>query len=156
MKQREAVYECVKGIKDFKDGETVELTDSERATVVNKIVGMIESGKVDFSEAAEAKYETTSKKTSYVRGLVSNWLRKDRRLNGNITYTPTNPGSRAGQGDPQIKELRKLMSIHKEDATKAKQIQGFIDKRLAEIKAEKAKAVEIDVEQLPEELRKLA
>ena len=156
MKQREAVYDAVGSVQEFDDGDRVELTNDERAEVVAKIVGWIEDGSCDFSVDAQAKHNTTEKKTSYVRGLVSNWLRKDLRMNGGEKYTAKNPGSRAGQGDKQRKELRKLLSLHKEDADKAEQIQTFIDKRLAEIKEEKKKDIEIDVEQLPEELRQLA
>ena len=48
------------------------------------------------------------------------------------------------------------MSLHKDDADKAEQIQGFIDKRVEAIKAEKAKDIKIDVDQLPDELKALA
>ena len=76
--------------------------------------------------------------------MLSNWLRKDKRLNGNVQYVAKNPGSRAGSTDPQIKAMRVLLSTQ-EDPTKRAEIQAFIDKRLAEIKP--AKVTELTDEQ---------
>ena len=87
---------------------------------------------------------------AYVSGLQSNWLRKDKRLNGNVQYVAKNPGSRAGVADPQIKAMRLLLST-KTDTSERAEIQAFIDKRLAEIKP--AKSVEIDFSALPAELQ---
>ena len=89
---------------------------------------------------------------AYVSGLQSNWLRKDKELNGGVKYTAKNPGSRAGSTDPAIKAMRLLLDSQT-DATKRTEIQGYIDARLAEIKP--VKSVEIDVSALPEALRHL-
>lgn len=151
MKQREAVYNAVCEVVGEFDG-VVELSKEQRTEVHTAVM---DNEDMDFSESAIAKYDTEAKKSSYVSGLISNWLRKDKRLNGNTTYQPKNPGSRAGQGDPQIRELRKLLKIHG-GTEKEAEIQGFIDSRLSSINADKAKKVEIDYSQLPSELQDLA
>jgi hypothetical protein len=87
-----------------------------------------------------------------VSGLQSNWLRKDKRLNGGVKYQAQNPGSRVGSTDPQVKALRALIKTQS-DEIKIAEIQSFIDKRLAEIKPNKS--VTIDVNALPAELQHL-
>jgi hypothetical protein len=89
---------------------------------------------------------------SYVSGLQSNWLRKDKRLNGGVQYVAKNPGSRTGSTDAQVKAMRVLLATKVDPADRA-EIQSFIDKRLAEIKP--TKTVAIDVNALPEGLRHL-
>lgn len=158
MKQREAVYKATaEAIEGFEDGMNVnEILDATaRAEIISVVTGWFTAGEVDLSDSARAKYDTEEKIKGYVGGLVSNWHRKDTRLNGGVAYTPKNPGSRAGQGDAQIKELRKLLSMHKGTKQEA-EIQRFIDARLTQLKADKVKTVEIDTDLLPEELQDLA
>ena len=155
MKQKEAVFMVmctVLGMETF--SEAVTLTDEQRKAVHTGVFDMFKNDEVSFSESARANYDTDSALNGYVSGVISNWIRKDKRLNGNTKYTPKHPGSRAGQGDPQIKELRKLLKIHT-GQPKEEEIQGYIDRRLGELKVEKTKSVSIDVEQIPEELRDL-
>jgi hypothetical protein len=155
MKQREAVYNAVCEVMDAESFDEAVTPSKDERTQINLIVfNGIRAGDVDFSDSATAKYDTDAKLNSYVSGLVSNWLRKDKNLNGGVVYTPKNPGSRTGQGDAQVRELRKLLSIHKGTEHET-QIQSYIDKRLETIKAEKAAEIEIDAENLPEELRDL-
>lgn len=90
---------------------------------------------------------------AYVSGLQSNWLRKDKRLNGNVSYVAKNPGSRVGSSDPSLKAMRALLSTLTTEAEKA-EVQGYIDTKVAEIQATKAiKKVSIDINALPAELR---
>jgi hypothetical protein len=84
--------------------------------------------------------------------LVSNWQRKDTRLNGGDKYETKNPGSRTGSQDEQVKAMRNLLKTQTDPAIKA-QIQKAIEERLAEIKPESK--VEINVEALPEHFRHL-
>lgn len=84
----------------------------------------------------------------YIPGLVNNWVRKSKELNGGVDYQPKNPGSRSGAGDETLKNLRLLLaSVTDEDARHA--VQQEIDKRIAELKPT------IDVSKLPESLRHL-
>ena len=109
---------------------------------------------MEFSESAQAKYDTEAKIKTYTNGLVSNWLRKDTRLNGGVKHQIKNPGSRAGSGDEVIKNLKRLASTLSNPEQLAA-VQAEIDKRLAQLKAEKAKNVEIDMSLIPVDLQHL-
>ena len=149
--QRQAVNEAVRGIVGDMEGK-VHLTIHQRQEVIYIVTEGFNADEVTLSEAAKTKFQDPKLMKNYVSGLVSNWLRKDPDLNGGIKYTPTNPGSRTGQGDPQIKELRKLLFLHKGGPEEAK-IQAFIDARVQEIT--KTKVIEINIDDLPEELKSL-
>lgn len=155
MKQVDAVFKMVceiRGSESFT--EAVSLTRDEKQEVAERIVAGMRAGEVELSERAQEKYHTDAKLKSYVLGMINNHLRKDRRLNGGVTYAPKNPGSRAGSGDPVVRELKKLLKVVGDEERQL--VQDEIDKRLSEIRAEKAKTVEIDTELLPESLRNLA
>lgn len=159
LNQKESVFQAVTSVLE-EAGQSVDgkvsLTKDQRSQVVTLVTESINSGDTEFSDAAKAKYDTTEKVRSYTVGLVNNWLRKDKRLNGGEAYKPANPGSRAGSQDPVIKELRKLLSTLTEEDQKAA-VQAEIDARLSEIKAEKAatKQATINLDQIPEHLRAL-
>jgi hypothetical protein len=155
-KQNDAVFAAVCQVlgQDGFDGAAVELTNEQRATVIGMVTTGIMSGSVDFSAEAKAKHDTEAKIKSYTTGMVSNHLRKDKRLNGGEKYQTKNPGSRAGSSDEQLKALRAL----KTTLTTSDDIQA-VDKaiatRLAEIQITKMKTVEINVNALPEAFRHL-
>lgn len=145
--QKEAVYQAMINVVGEQDGAYTP-TKEERAQVNNILFESFREGKVSY----DGELPDDAGLRAYVSGLQSNWLRKDKRLNGNIQYTPKNPGSRAGTADPAIKAMRLLLNS-KTDADERAEIQSFIDKRLAEIKP--TKNVEIDVNALPEGLKHL-
>ena len=155
LSQKEAVYNAVKQVcsengKSFEDGQKHDLSKSEREQVVSIVMAGFENNEV------ELKSEQENLK-SYTGGLVSNWLRKDKRLNGGTTYVPTNPGSRTGQSDDQVKNMRILLGTLPEGSEEFTQVESAIETRIAEIKAEKAKskAKEIDADFIPAELQHL-
>ena len=155
LSQKEAVYNAVNQVcdehgKSFEEGQKFELSKSEREQVVEIVMAGFEQGEV------ELKSEQENLK-SYTGGLVSNWLRKDKRLNGGSTYKPANPGSRTGQSDDQVKNMRILLGTLPEGSDEAVQVQTAIDSRIAEIKAEKAKAKAktIDPASIPADLQHL-
>jgi len=86
----------------------------------------------------------------YIPGLVNNWVRKDKRMNGGVTYTAKNPGSRTGAGDETLKNLKVLLTMVTDGDAKAA-VQAEIDKRLEELKPK----VELNVDALPAHLRAL-
>lgn len=155
LNQKDAVFNAVSSVLteagvSFNEGTDVRpsMTKELRAQVNNILFDGFRKGTIELDVE-----KTDSELKSYVSGLQSNWLNKDKRLNGNTKYVAKNPGSRAGMQDPQIKALRALMST-KTDADEITEIQGYIDARLGSIKATKvAKDVEIDFSQLPEELQ---
>lgn len=153
--QKETVFNAVCSIigNDFKEGMDCgawfKARPDEKAKLQTIVLEAFDSG------TCEIKNEQANMNT-YVAGMISNHLRKDVRINGGEKYTAKNPGSRAGQGDPQIKEARKLLKTLAEGSAEAAKCQAFIDAKVAAVKAEKAKAsVAIDVTALPEELRGL-
>ena len=146
MSQKEAVFQAVKNVCG--EAESYAPSKEQRAQV-NAILfegfrtGTIELEKTEISD---------SDLKSYVSGLQSNWLRKDKRLNGNVAYVAKNPGSRAGSGDPQLKAMRSLLSTLSSESDKA-EVQAHIDLRVSEIQATKAqKSVTIDFSALPADL----
>jgi hypothetical protein len=95
---------------------------------------------------------TDAELKTYISGLTSNWVRKDKRLNGDVAYIAKAPGSRAGSGDLQLKAMRTLQSQLTNPSDKA-EVQAHIDARVKEISATKIKKVVIDASVLPEALR---
>jgi hypothetical protein len=145
--QKEAVFGAVcsvKGTSEFSG--PVEMTREERSMVNQILFESFRGGTVEL----DAEYDD-SKLKAYVSGLQSNWLRKDKRLNGGVAYVPKNPGSRAGSGDAQLKALRALMSTLTDQESQA-EVQRHIDARVAEIAASK-KQVAVDITKLPAELQ---
>ncbi len=150
MSQKEAVFAAVTNVCGEREGAFSPSKD-ERANVNQILFEGFRSGSIEYKGDVSALSDSDLK--AYVSGLQSNWLRKDKRLNGGVAYVAKNPGSRAGSTDAQVKAMRALLSTQT-DPTKKAEIQAFIDKRLAEIKP--AKSVSIDMSALPEELRHLA
>lgn len=153
--QKQAVYVSVCTTLSIGDiNEKVDLTKDQRATVIGLVTDSIVGGETEFSAEAKAKYATRDDVKGYVNGMVSNWLRKDTRLNGGSKYETKNPGSRAGQGDEVLKNLKALKSTLT-DAAHIEAVDEEITKRTAELAASKAKSVTIDESKIPESLRHL-
>lgn len=156
--QKEAVFSAVTSVMS-EAGITVSegsdfaphLTRELRAQVTSILVEGFNSGSI----ALDKSFEDESALRTYCSGLTSNWLRKDKRLNGGMKYVAKNPGSRVGSSDPQLKAMRVLLSTQEDPARRA-EIQGFIDARVASIKASKKPAKTVNVADLPEELKYLA
>lgn len=137
MTQKDAVFSVVTSVIDdagFNFGVSVDdasslLTKALRAQVNTELVRMFENSEIDLSEEARSKLNDAASLRSYVSGLVSNWLRKDSRLNGGATVGKT------VSTDPQLKALRKLQSSQTDPARRL-EIQNFIDKRTAELTAQ--------------------
>lgn len=147
-KQKDAVFNAVVAVRGASEfSSAVELTKEERSAVQASLVAGFQSGSIAFQ--GDATHST--KLTSYVSGLVSNWLRKDKRLNGNVSYIAKNPGTRTGAGDESLKAMRTLLGATTDDSART-EIQAEIDKRIGELKPRKV----INVDALPESLRQYA
>jgi len=143
------------GINYELNGDTPvsEVLESKHKESVRSILfTMFREKQIEYKESFQAKVDDDSELKKYISGLVNNWVRKAKEFNCGQTYKAKNPGSRAGSSDPQIKEMRKLLQVTTDDKAKAT-IQATIDKKLAEIRAEKNK-VEVDLDAIPAELRK--
>lgn len=152
--QRDAVFTAItnvlseNGVK-FEEGQDVSsLMNRDLRGQVNEILFQgFRSGSIEISkEYADGELK------AYVSGLQSNWIRKDKRLNGNTQYVAKNPGSRAGSGDEQLKAMRALLKTLTPGSADHSEVQAHIDARVSEIGASKAKTT-VDFSALPEALR---
>lgn len=152
--QKEAVFNAISSVlgTDLSENKTrIELSKEQRASVTQIVTAGIAAGKVQFSDEAKAKYNTEDKIKGYVAGMVGNWLTKDTRLNGGDKYKAKNPGSRAGQGDEQLRNLKALRSTLTE-ATHIAAVDEKIKERSEELAASKVKKVEVDFSKIPADL----
>jgi hypothetical protein len=162
--QRDAVYNAVTGVFAdqgvvYEDGMNIEsmFTKDMRESVHQILCEGFRGGTIHLEDtpANAEKLASESKLNGYVSGLISNWVRKDKRFNGGVTYVAKNPGSRAGQGDEQLTTLRKLKKQFA-GTPKEGEIQRFIDARVEVLRSEKTKSAELTVEQIeaiPADLR---
>lgn len=135
-------------------------TKADKQAIAAKIAEMMLEGAVELSDSAKAKYgESAETLTSkYVVGMVTNWFNKSKELNGGSKYETKNPGSRAGSGDAQIKEMRLLRKQLEalDNAEGVARVDQAIAERISELRAASAPTIEIKAELLPEYLRDLA
>lgn len=144
VSQKEAVFQAVKNVCGEQDSYTP--SKEQRAQVNTILFEGFRSGTIEL----DREFSDSDLK-SYVSGLQSNWLRKDKRLNGNVAYVAKNPGSRAGSGDASLKAMRALLSTLTTDADKS-EVQSHIDARITEINAGKKKSITVDFSALPADL----
>ena len=163
MTQKEAVYQAVttileeNGIK-FEDGQDARavLTTEFRAQVKEILVQSFMAGAIelDVTKRGDEKYIK-----SYVPGLITNHLNKDKRLNGNTKYETKNPGSRFGSGDDQLKALKALrttLTASNASAQEIAEIDEHIDIRVKALQANKpvkVKTVKVNFADLPADLQ---
>jgi hypothetical protein len=162
ISQREAVFQAVKnayneaGI-EFHEGTNVDdvMTEAMHKSVTAELIEGFMSGITELADTPSnaQKLANPTEMSKYVSGLKSNWLRKDVRLNGGVPYEPKHPGSRAGSSDPQLKALKQL-AVKFKGTPKAAEIAKHIATRTAQVQAEKAKKVTVDISVLSPELRK--
>lgn len=145
MSQKEAVFQAVCNVTGHKGEGTVMISKEQRAQVNAILFEGFRAGSIEL----DREY-TDSDLKGYVSGLQSNWLRKDKRLNGGVQYTAKNPGSRAGSTDPQLKAMRALLSTLTDESERA-EVQSYIDAKIAEINATK-QAKTVDFSALPADL----
>src|SRR5665213_2102450 len=150
LTQKECVFQACADY-GFDCGEFKPSKDQLK-TIYQLVTDSIVNGETAFSDEAKLKYNTPELiRTKYVPGMVSNWIRKDTRLNGGDVYVAKNPGSRAGSGDEQLKNLKALKSLHPEHS---EAIDVEIQARLAELgKNKPVKQVVVDYDKIPEDLR---
>lgn len=163
LNQRESVYLSTMNVLadagiNFDDGQSPtaqELVSKDmRKSICMMVTQSICSGETEFSSEATAKHDTEAKVASYVSGLVNNWFRKDKRLNGGNKYETKAPGSRAGAGDEQLKALKALRATKADDAEALAVIDAAIASRQSELKVTKTvELTEAQIEALPAGVR---
>lgn len=172
MKQSEAVFTATvsvlaeRGIQFNAGTDSIHsvLTKDITADIRGRVMAMFQADQVALkaTESNASKIADSKKLAAYVSGLVTNWHNKDKRFNGGVQYVAKNPGSRQGQTDDTVKELRKLAakpSVASNPESLAK-VQAALEDRIAILAASKpakAKAAKpLDISKLPEHLRNLA
>lgn len=156
MSQKDAVFNAVTSVLAENNINVSEGTDvstlmtRELRSQVNQVLF---EGFRNGSVELDREFNDSDLK-AYVSGLQSNWLRKDKRLNGGAKYTAKNPGSRIGSSDPSLKAMRALLSTLTTDADRS-EVQLAINARVSEIQASKVKKVTIDTSVLPASLQSL-
>lgn len=158
VNQRQATYNAItSAIGSFEDGTNVKefLTPEIKKEAKNTLFAGFRSGLISYSaEFGSTKLNNDVELNKYCIGLISNWTKKDPRLNGDVKYAAKNPGSRAGQTDEQVKELRKLLKQVSGTPVES-EVKKALDARVSQIKTAKSPAVSINIDALPENLRHL-
>jgi len=156
LNQREGVYSACLSVMNVESFDSAcEPTKEQRSQIIAIVTEGLLQEEISMSEAARAKHDTEAKMRTYANGLVSNWLRKDLKLNGGVKYEIKNKGSRAGSSDPVVKELRKLIKTLTAGSEEHEAVSAELDKRIEAAKTAKAKTVTIDIDKIPEELKHL-
>lgn len=145
MSQKEAVFTAVCNVTGHTGDSAVVISKEQRSQVNAILFEGFRAGSIEL----DREY-TDSDLKSYVSGLQSNWLRKDKRLNGGTQYVAKNPGSRQGSTDASLKAMRALMSTLT-DPSEIAEVQQHIDARISEIAATK-QAKTVDFSALPADL----
>jgi hypothetical protein len=153
--QKEAVFNAVKTVIETNGGTFTEgsnaaemITKTQREAVVKTLVDGFKAGTIELNKIFD-----DSKISAYASGLVSNWLRKDKRLNGGAAYTPSKTGSTRST-DPQIKAMKALLASGQvTDPAGIEEINTFIANRQAEIVKAKRPSISVNFDALPESLR---
>lgn len=166
VNQKEATYNAIttafeNASVSFESGDMAKdsLTAEMRSEVRDTLFTQFRNGEISYKEEfAQTKLNDDSELKKYIAGLVSNWVKKDKRLNGNIQYKIANPGSRAGQGDETVKALRSLIKQltatgNTDGLAEAKEALMARQAELAAIRATKSSPINTDA--LPEALRHL-
>jgi len=159
--QREAVYNATHQVLkenniSFEDGDNVaDVISDHRDAVIAIVVEGFKNGTIELKDTPsnQEKLANPTKLRSYVSGLVSNWYRKDKRFNGNTKYVAKNPGSRTGQSDSKLKALRNLKKMLETKGQDSTEVDSYIEARLEELNAEKAKKIEVNMDEIPAELK---
>lgn len=141
--QREAVFTAITKVTGKSEFSVAfEPSKEQRQAIQAMLAEGFKAGTIELADTPsnQEKLADKAKLNAYISGLISNWVRKDDRLNGGTKYVPENPGSRAGQGDEQLKTLRalKIQLIEAGQQAKAELVEAAIIKRVATVKSEKA------------------
>lgn len=152
--QKDAVYSAITSVLT-EHNIVVDETLNINAVMTRELRSQVNQILFEGFKAGSIKLDkdfTDSELKAYISGLQSNYLRKDKRLNGGTKYIAQNPGSRVGVSDPSLKAMRALLSTLTSESDKL-EVQAAIDSRLSEINALKAKKVSINIDALPASLR---
>lgn len=162
--QIEAVFYCVSNYIREKHGDFVAhetnahalLTLSDKTLITQMLVQMAQAQQMPIGGKKHA-YDLSDNKqiTRYCRGLLSNHLRRDARLNGGTPRSELDEQKRGPNGDDELKALKGLFEQYDGNVEAQADIAKAIDDRKATLEAERKKAFVIDASKLPAHLRHL-
>lgn len=153
MDQKTLVFNSISAVHPVAEGEVVQLSPAERKDVVDSLVAQITADPTVISENKRAKImETSQSLRMYCTGLVSNWLRRDPRLNGGVKDVPKTTGTSRTK-NPTLKNLNNLLKQVQGRPEAEEQVKAEIEKEKAKAAAEKMMAIDASV--VPEHLRDL-
>jgi len=134
LSQKEAVYKVV--MEERRPDGTF-----HRPTVVDKLFTLFKSGEVAHKISDDKALQ------DYCGSVLSNWLRKDERLNGGATsVTPREGGKKKPKpADSELKRLMKAKVLLKANGQPTEEMDALIEQREALLNAEQ-NAVKTDVE----------
>lgn len=166
MKQNEAVVHFTKQVlgDSFQVGVDVRtyITKEQRAAINTLMVEGFLSGEVKLKERSSSKLENSSALKDYATSVVGNWFMKSKVLNGEVTHTTKNPGSRTNEQMKQALALRKSLIEEGADASKLEEVESFISNIRENILASKPvkqprqkKTKQINLSALPEQFHSL-
>lgn len=142
-------FEIGRDIKEY-------ATKDDKRKVATLIAEAMLTGDVELSAEAMTKYGTSIEKltSKYVTGMVTNWWNKSKDLNGGVKYEAKNPGSRAGAGDPTVKEM-KLLRQHLADVGNDAGVAQVDAAIVAHLAATAKPKPEINLSLIPDEIKNL-
>jgi hypothetical protein len=148
LSQRDAVHQAVTAILgNVTKVDWDAISKDKKALIFELLVRGFTTGEIELKGNRSVEWIT-----KYVPGLVNNWCRKDKRLNGDTEYVPktTRGPNPVGGGDETMQAMRGLLGVTT-DPDARKLIELEIAKRAEELKPK----VTIDLDKLPEHLRAL-
>ncbi|NVM34005.1 MAG: hypothetical protein HWN81_00315 [Candidatus Lokiarchaeota archaeon] len=155
INQRQAVVNAVKNVlgDSFTPNSTKVkevLTIDQLKEVRNVVLKGILQGNVAYGKPTT----DTKEVDRYVSGMVANYLRKAKELNGGTKYTPTKTGAKR---DTTLLNLNRLLSNYTEGTDEYDEVKEAITARQQELKGIKASKTKVsknavDISVLPEEL----
>ncbi|CAB4125367.1 hypothetical protein UFOVP53_120 [uncultured Caudovirales phage] len=164
VSQKDSVVNEVKAIlgSNFSSSVSVrdQLTDDQLDIIKNNVFQGIINGSISYTKELSDEKEVFK----YASGMVSNYLRKAKELNGGVTYVPS--ATTSGSRDAQLSELNKLLKSYTEGSDEFNQISEAVEARKAAITLEKTSTIKekkkskefesINMDALPEGLKNLA
>ena len=158
MKQVDVVINVIKSFTSENNinfelsGSKVEFSDNQKNAMTDLLFASYQAGDLSISSEKAAAAPKT-----YLKSMLNNHMRKDKRLNGNVDYKDIKGEGTTRVTDPQLKELKKLYAAVclGNDAEVQEAVKIELDLRQSEVDAKKTKITAIDVNHIPESLRHL-
>jgi len=137
ISQCQAVIDAVSTIlgDTFVEGETNAkkvLTSEQLSSVADEVTNGIMGGTVSFGKATEDEKSVRN----YVVSMISNHLRKSKKLNGGTAYNPSSTGR--GSRDMILGNLQKLIKNYEEGTDEFTKVAEAIIERKSTLVAERS------------------